>query len=1497
MLNWLKFTKSKSALFQRRCVMLNRNRCAKINIKVLIILIIITAALGVSLFAARQIRRGILSKMALNEGNAAYEKEDWETAYKNFQEYLGRNPDDIEILRKYAKARISVRPIEGPNVMQAIVGYRRIMQLDPLDEDAYEQLTKLYSTINNFEELAYIARNRLADDPNDWKATLKLAEALYGMNKTKEAQEELRKLTEPNLPSENIPAEYIEEYVQACGLMSQIIYNDVTIIDKSKALKYLTQAVENAPESVMALASRARFYRVLSQRPSQSEQDVQKIMELARIDLEKADNLVTEDPRIRLLLAEEWIAHGELDLAEKELQAAESLPQETLEEHFLDIRGFTTARFVLALNLATRRGDATKGSSLADEALDELTEARYRVQILPLAIPLYVNTGKASEARDCLDEYVDILHTQQETADSRLRLAYLQALVARAEKKPYAVINALQPVVVSDVSNPMLIRLLVEAYVQTGQTGRAVGVLTKYLSSQPQDFEMIHQLAKEYTKLGDWSKALKATQMAESLNPTDVNIKLLRIGANIYVAAEQDQDIDKAKLEELSAELAKLRQENRDRIDIRTLQAMIAVYLGHLEETESELKLAIEQCAEPLRAEMQLVGHYQRTGRMDEAIELCQRACERHASVAQPWLSLSELHVANTDYDAARNCLKEGLNSVIDGEEEKKKSLSIRLALLELMQGDRTAGISILTELAAQDKQEIRARTLLLVTREMQENQNRARAQELIDELREAEGQTGLQWRLHQASLWLASDEWRTKQQDITSLLQYCIDADPQWSVPVLLMVNMYEKLNDFRHVEDICRQALVRNPAATEIAAKLVSTLERQGRLSDAEEVLKQTEADSRLTSALHIRTALQAGEFSRAIEELELRVKNDEKDASSRILLARLIYQQNKADVKQALAYLNQAEAITSGSLALTAARVSILKAEGQEEEARQILDNYVVDSNAFSAYMMRAVYLAEEGEHELAEQDYKKLTTFPEQGAIGYELLGNFYSGNKQLDKAIEALEEGLKAYPENLRLERRLMETLFLRNQAQDQQRAFEILATLQEKLPQDPELMKIEAIQILQTPTPQNLQTARQKLEDAIKLEPTAVDAHLVLIRIAMQEKRYEDARDSAIRALGSNPDNPALLSARSRAEFALNNTQLSAELAKLALQEDPNNTEARNVFVSAALKSEDRSLLEQARTIIESRLSSEPEDEQLLISRARIMAALESPQTAIPELEAYCRTQEGSRSVDAIVTLADLYRLSGDMDQAKLRIEQAEKVDPNGQTAILARLIWLVAQKQYEELEDISAAYISAKEQNLTTVLRAAFILTALDSMTLKKEGLKLYEHAVTLAPPSKDTRLSLASTLYQTGDVQRAKQVYQNVLDEYPNNVQALNDLAWILQEHDHSYEAALELANKGLINEPDELHLLDTRGTILSNMPNRLADAKRDFQRLVDLISTDAPRQAKSLLQLGRICLKLNDLDQAKQQLEKALEIDQKVNVFTPDERAEITRILQGS
>ncbi|MCP4609778.1 MAG: tetratricopeptide repeat protein [Planctomycetes bacterium] len=1488
--------------------MLSCKKCAKINVKLLIILIFFTVSIAVSLFAVRQVRRKILSKMSLQAGNVAFENEDWVAAYKNFREYLGRNPNDIDILKKYANACFFVRPINANTIKRTITAYRQVMRLDPQEETAYDKLAMLYVVIGNYEDLAHIARTRIQLDPNEPnpQAQLWLGEALKGLNKTEDAKAELQKSIDIlyDLRPEKHP-----EYIRACILMSQIILEDDSFDAEKLALKWLTDAVKYDPNSIEALATRAWFYRQTPDIPDVNEPGTlmseEERLRRAQEDLVRADIAGTDNPRFRLFLAGEWMAHDQWDRAAYELKAAENLPLEKIQEYFLDLNEWAVARFQLAAKLAIQKNDFDEGISRADETLEELEDKRYRVLILPLAIRLYINDpNKIQDANECMDEYVNILRTNEGLSGSRQDRIYLKALLAKAKNDSYAVIDILQPAVINDDSRPDFWGLLAEAFSRTDQPRRAVTALFKYLRLRNQDVEMTLLLAKEYIKLQDWNKAFETAKLANEMDPTRIVPNLLRIEASINIVTEQSE-INEDELQSLAEDLAELREEYPDRVDIRILQAIIAEYLDSPEEAEEELKDAIEECNEPLDAKIQLVRFYHRAKRITDANSIGQAACEDHSEVAKPWLAMFRLYMAEADYDSARLCLETAQKKVTD--KWDKRAISINLAMLEFQDGDSIKGRALLSEVASQDDREIRARTLLLTIPEVREDQKQA--SELISGLREAEGETGLMWRLYQAQVWLESDQWRSKQVEIADLLQYCIDSDPQWSSPPLLLAEMYNKLQDFRHIEDTYRQALIRNPSAIDIADKLVTLLEQQGRFADAETVLQQSETNSRFTSSRHIIWALRAGQPSQAIDELKVRIATDDQDANSRIILARIIFLQDKNNAGEALEYLNEAEAIDPNTLVLTAARVSILKAIGKTEDAQRILNDYVTNKKTFDAYMIRGEYFANEGEYELAEKDYEKLKTFSKQGAIGYELLSNFYLMNEKYDKAVEVIEEGSNKYQENLRLKRGLMKILFLQSPVQDQDRALEILSELEQKeLSPDPELMYYRARHILSESTPQSLETARGIFENAIKLEPTAVDAHLLLIGIMMEQGDYEaardpdratqiykTARDRAIQAIGSNPNNMALLLARSRTEIKLENTQIAVQLVRVVLQKNPNNSEARDVFSLAAIRSEWPDLLEEAVTLIESASDDNPINEKQMLLQAS--ENVNQPEIIIPLLEAYCKTKKGRDSVDAIVTLADLYRLSDNMDTAKQWIEQAEKKDPNNQVVVHARFLWLVAQKRFEELADISSKYISAKEQNPQTLMNAASILVGLDSITLKKEGSKLYEHIKAISPTSITERLNVATALYQKGDAEQAEQIYRELLEQYPDNIRILNDLAWILQDHYHRYADALELANKGLSLAPNHLNLLDTRGTILSNLPGRLADAKADFEKLTSASPPDSPQRAMKLLQLGRICVKLNDLKQARQHMEKALEIDRKIDIdiFTSDERSEIAKFLQ--
>ncbi len=63
-------------------------------------------------------------------------------------------------------------------------------------------------------------------------------------------------------------------------------------------------------------------------------------------------------------------------------------------------------------------------------------------------------------------------------------------------------------------------------------------------------------------------------------------------------------------------------------------------------------------------------------------------------------------------------------------------------------------------------------------------------------------------------------------------------------------------------------------------------------------------------------------------------------------------------------------------------------------------------------------------------------------------------------------------------------------------------------------------------------------------------------------------------------------------------------------------------------------------------------------------------------------------------------------------------------------------------------------------------VIRAAAVLTTMDSKGFKSEGVKRFEHAVQRWPHFPDARLGLASAFYQVGQARKAKQAYRALLN-----------------------------------------------------------------------------------------------------------------------------------
>ena len=141
-------------------------RRARFNWKLAIVLVISLIVLITTVFGLRQWQRNRLAYNSRQVGLKAYENHIWQNAAANLGRYLAVNPDDVEILLKYAEVQLKIRPLKRNNIQQAAATYRSILRINRNDRAAAEQLISLYLQLNIPAEAELIARRYLHENKN-----------------------------------------------------------------------------------------------------------------------------------------------------------------------------------------------------------------------------------------------------------------------------------------------------------------------------------------------------------------------------------------------------------------------------------------------------------------------------------------------------------------------------------------------------------------------------------------------------------------------------------------------------------------------------------------------------------------------------------------------------------------------------------------------------------------------------------------------------------------------------------------------------------------------------------------------------------------------------------------------------------------------------------------------------------------------------------------------------------------------------------------------------------------------------------------------------------------------------------------------------------------------------------------------------------------------------------------------------------------------------------
>ena len=140
--------------------------------RVLILMaVLILAGCGLGgLYVRRQAQRSQRAQEHRAEGIAAFEEGRYRDALDGLGHYLKRNEQDVEVMYRYAQARLRVPASGNAHIPRAIGVLQRVLQLEPDYPRARHDLLDLYVQVRYSSEALDLAEAILARDPVDHEA-------------------------------------------------------------------------------------------------------------------------------------------------------------------------------------------------------------------------------------------------------------------------------------------------------------------------------------------------------------------------------------------------------------------------------------------------------------------------------------------------------------------------------------------------------------------------------------------------------------------------------------------------------------------------------------------------------------------------------------------------------------------------------------------------------------------------------------------------------------------------------------------------------------------------------------------------------------------------------------------------------------------------------------------------------------------------------------------------------------------------------------------------------------------------------------------------------------------------------------------------------------------------------------------------------------------------------------------------------------------------------
>jgi tetratricopeptide (TPR) repeat protein len=1150
----------------------------------------------------------------------------------------------------------------------------------------------------------------------------------------------------------------------------------------------------------------------------------------ALADLEQAERQDISEPLVRLRLAQELI---EAQLLQKAKQHLESIQDDSRVRQYV-----WQTRAELALKL----GEPADMVATAEGGLNRLAGQCH--EFLPIAAELFIRSGEFRQAQECIGKL------RQMEGDVGT-VAYLEGLAAEKQQRLYEAARCWQRAIESG-STSVQVRLgLAGVLYRLGDNQSALRQLRLLVSEGPGCFEAQVALARLCAETGRWGESAEHASKAVELRPESVEAVILDLQAQMCVAV-QNGAVGQSFRQGLQEKLIALEARSGGAAEVKLIRLELAILGQDIQQAQAileEMKASGGPALHTGLAEAKLLSA---TGQTQHAQVRLSELVRQFPQATEPVEALAVLWASQLRRSECEAVISEALGRIT--QRSLQRRLGLLLAELYTSWGEQDKAYELLAHLAQEWPDDVAVKRCLL--RFSRVTTDGARAQQMIDEIKAQEGPSGWQWRYEQANLWFGAGDFQGRYPQIVMLLKENLLANPEDQDSRVLLACTYEKAGELQLAAATYREALNRSPQDVNIIAPALAALHKAGQYAQADEILGRVVKErpgEPVLSGLELESYLRQGKLESAEAVLERLVAAEPDNQAAGLSLALLRIRQKKYE--EAELGLKQLTAQQADWLPVTAALVELKIGQGKKQEAFGLCDEAVARYGSAAAYILRAQAQVICGQQDLAAGDFQQAVAVEPGNARAWAIKSDFNQSSGQDEQAIKDIEKALALEPENPEVQKLAIGLLGGCGDRQKVGRARAILEKALAANPEDAELKMQQARFLLAEGTAAWTERAVKILQEVTETRPQMPQAWGLLGEVALRQGQFGKCIDIALRGLGYQPNDKGLLLLKARAE-AVRSPGLAVPGLK-ALHE------------------------------------LYPQDADVAVQLAEAYTAAGQPGKAVDfllEQIRSCRAQDAGR-LQTVLAVA-LYQ-SGDKQKAQVQFQKLlEAEGANGEPVIrLARL--LRQDGRWSELMATLASWQQQHAGDAETLAVVAEELAATADQKARQTAEEILGMALRANPGCVRGMLVLGMLLQATGRGGEAAAVYRDAIELEPENVVAINNLAWIMCEENGRYAEALALAERGLQKAPDYADLIDTRGVAYYRL-GQLEKAVQDLTRCTRLYPGGAPAATASYFHLGRALAGLGQKQAAVENLKKARELNSLNPALSDADSTEMQQLL---